>query len=104
MLFHFSLLFIISLVGQTIRSNMLFEALITIFTGAVQVMFLLVPNIPFPSELANSVSFLWEHMYKWNYVFPVDTAVTIFILTLQVYLALWMLKGAMWVVMMIRGN
>lgn len=58
---------------------------------------------PIPEEFQDSVQSIFDLIYMWEYILPINTMITILILSLVFYSAMFTLRTIMYLVTVIRG-
>jgi len=75
----------------------IFYTLVAFFIG-------LLPVIAIPSGWLNALTLIWSYVNQFNYLFPVQTLLTVLLFALAFHVALLLLSLAMWIIHLVRGR
>jgi len=81
--------------------------IIPIFFSAVIVILNLLPTTaqyPLPTEISSSLTLILGYAFAWNSIFPLDTLLTVALISIGLELAIFTWKIIRWVIGVVRGS
>jgi len=75
----------------------IFYAFVAFFVG-------LLPAIAIPQGWLNALTLIWGYVNQFNYLFPVQTLLTVLLFALAFHVALLLLSFGLWIIHLIRGR
>lgn len=61
-------------------------------------------TVPLPDGFVSSLDSMWTFLYGWNYVFPIDTMITIATYAALFWVAWIAVNAVFFIIALIRGN